>query len=690
MAGNKLNLNLVARAFDSRLSQEAFVVLILLAITAVCFNVIKAQQLKRSVPKNPDVSVSGEAQPEIYRMNQPGKPNSAEASFKKILRVGFGILWVLDGLLQMQSSMPIELPNSVIAPSVSGSPEWVKEIVRYALEAWQRHPITYATGVAWIQLGIGLFVLIAPSGFMLRMAGTASALWAILVWVFGESLGGIFAPRPSWLFGTPGAALIYFFAGVFLALPDGYLGIGRRKRRVAGSVGLYFLAMLILQIWPGNGYWISSAGSHKRGPLANDVARMSQMSQPEWLKRTLLSFASFVNHESLLTNLLISLALGLTAFAFFLPYKRLRLYVLIGQSALAVFVWVFFQDLGFIGGVGTDTNSMLPTLIIVYAAHTLDYGNLISFDKSELSAKVNRLRAAVKTGKRKSVLPTGMLGSAAIPGTAVDIFASGPEGNGVTDTAKENSGRVPKTGPVAVRKAFNPRNIWRRTAEKPLGTVMRLLMSFEAVAVIGMGALPAAIDTGNQSVSPLVAEAYVGVPYVSNGHADNFTLTDQNGRSISLDNYRHKKIVFLVFLDPVCTSACPLIAQEIKKTDILLGKKSRFVEFVAVDANPLYYSTSYLNAFDRAEKLNTLVNWQYLTGGKKALNNVWNNYGISVSYAVAGAMVVHSEVAYLIDQNDRIKEILNDSPVYGNNTVKGSFVSMFYDAISKYLPKKSN
>jgi DNA replication protein DnaC len=72
----------------------------------------------------------------------------------------------------------------------------------------------------WIQAGIGLWLLAAPRGAASRLAGLTSAGWGLVVCVFGESFGGIFAPGLTWLFGAPGAALAYCAAGALVALPE--------------------------------------------------------------------------------------------------------------------------------------------------------------------------------------------------------------------------------------------------------------------------------------------------------------------------------------------------------------------------------------------------------------------------------------------------------------------------------------
>ncbi len=57
-------------------------------------------------------------------------------------------------------------------------------------------------------------------GPLSRLAGLISVGWGLVVWAFGESFGGIFAPGLTWLFGAPGAVLIYCVAGALIALPE--------------------------------------------------------------------------------------------------------------------------------------------------------------------------------------------------------------------------------------------------------------------------------------------------------------------------------------------------------------------------------------------------------------------------------------------------------------------------------------
>ncbi|MGO9292900.1 MAG: hypothetical protein ACLP52_03280, partial [Streptosporangiaceae bacterium] len=178
-----------------------------------------------------------------------------EPAARRLLRIGFGLIWVLDGILQAQPAMPVGLPSNVMRPAAASSPAWVQHLVNWAGTSWSYHPIQAASAAVWIQLGIGIWLLAAPRGWSSRLAGLVSAGWGLLVWAFGEAFGGIFAPGLTWLFGAPGAVLFYCVAGALVALPEASWRSARLGRLVLDGMGLFFLGMAVLQAWPGRGFW---------------------------------------------------------------------------------------------------------------------------------------------------------------------------------------------------------------------------------------------------------------------------------------------------------------------------------------------------------------------------------------------------------------------------------------------------
>jgi cytochrome oxidase Cu insertion factor (SCO1/SenC/PrrC family) len=144
-------------------------------------------------------------------------------------------------------------------------------------------------------------------------------------------------------------------------------------------------------------------------------------------------------------------------------------------------------------------------------------------------------------------------------------------------------------------------------------------------------------------------------------------------------------VVLLGFLDPVCTSDCPLMGQEFRQAGQLLAADTSHVELVAVNYNPLDTQVGYLQAFDRQEGLNTIRNWLYLTGSSTQLQQVWHAYGLPVEILPAGSMIGHGDYAFVIDQNGHVRQELNFDPGPGTQATKSSFAAELTDAARQLL-----
>ena len=217
----------------------------------------------------------------------------------------------------------------------------------------------------------------------------------------------------------------------------------------------------------------------------------------------------------------------------------------------------------------------------------------------------------------------------------------------------------------------------RALAPKALGGVLatasaRSVGAIAALAVILIGAAPMAAAAANRTADPILAQAIAGNSTNLDVPAPGFQLTDQNGQPVSLASLRGKAVL-MTFLDPVCTTDCPIIGQEFKQAGVLLGPAARSVELVAVVANPTYRAVTFTRAFDRQEGLDTVPNWLYLTGSSGQLGQVWGQYGITVKNLPAGSMAAHNDLAVVIDRSGHIREVVGADPGPGTATTQSSF-----------------
>ncbi len=294
-----------------------------------------------------------------------------EPSWRRVLRIGFGVLWIIDGLLQAQPAMPTGLPAQVIAPAAAGSPGWVVRVVAWGTGAWSGHPAQAAVSVVWIQLGIGIWLVSVSSPRWSRLAGLVSAGWGLVVWVFGEAFGGLLGPGLSWLTGAPGAALLYSAAGGLLALPPRYWRDPRVGRWLLQAAGVLVIAFAVLQAWPGRGSWQGtvrgSAGSARPGPLAASINAMAAGSQPTALHDLLTWFASIAARYGLATNLVAVVVLAVTGAGLLSARPAVTRPAAGALIGFCLADWLLVQDLGVFGGTGTDPNSMLPQVLLITA-----------------------------------------------------------------------------------------------------------------------------------------------------------------------------------------------------------------------------------------------------------------------------------------------------------------------------------
>jgi cytochrome oxidase Cu insertion factor (SCO1/SenC/PrrC family) len=616
---NSQNPTIVA-AFRSALVHQGILVLAVFAVLALAWLIIR-EWLR---PARPPATA--------------GAAKAAEPAWRQLLRIGFGVIWIFDGLLQAQPAMAAGMPAQVIQPAAANSPGWVQHIVNWAGTSWSYHPIQAGAAAVWIQIGLGVWLITASRGPWSRLAGLASAGWALVVWVFGEAFGGIFAPGLTWLFGAPGAAAFYLAAGLLIAAPQRSWRASQLGRTMLGGLGAFFAGMAVLQAWPGRGFWQGTLHGGS-GTLTGMIRSMAATPQPALLAGWVRSFAGFTAAHGFAVNLFAVIALAVIGAGLLTAGGgrpgMLRL-TIIAMTGFCLADWVLVEDFGFFGGLGTDPNSMIPLALLGVAGYL-----------------------ALTRAPDPATVPV-----------TVPVVA---------ETTAE-AGAAPAAAPAA---RFRPARLAR--AFGAAGT--RAVLTTWAVVIVLLGVAPMAMAQVSDNADPILAQAVDGDAAPLNVTAPSFTLTNQYGQPASLAGLRGK-VVLLTFLDPVCTSDCPIIAQEFRQADQMLGGTARHVEMVAIVANPIYWSVVYTRAFDQQERLTGLRNWLFLTGTLGQLRQTWKNYGVAAEILPAGGMIAHSDLVFVIDASGHTRTELNFDPGPGTSSTESSFAAELTSA-ADHLSKPS-
>lgn len=300
-----------------------------------------------------------------FHLRRPRRPATrqqpdAAVRARRLLAFAFGGLWVLDGLLQMQPGMTTSFISGLVAPLLQGEPAWLAAMIGFGVRLWGINPVVWNVCATFIQLVVGVLILIGGEGPLRRAGLWVSIAWGIFVWVGGEAMGGTFVAG-SWMAGWPGAVLLYIVAAALLLAPADVWRQGRWLRWFSGGMAALWLVAAGLQAWPPAGYWTPKG-------LYTFVLAMGQMQQPHLFAVPLLDWAAMLRVHPALWNG--AIVLGLLALAAGWWYRADRPWLWWATIAWVFMTWWMGEDFGVLGGMGTDPNSGAPLilLLLTYAA----------------------------------------------------------------------------------------------------------------------------------------------------------------------------------------------------------------------------------------------------------------------------------------------------------------------------------
>jgi cytochrome oxidase Cu insertion factor (SCO1/SenC/PrrC family) len=186
-----------------------------------------------------------------------------------------------------------------------------------------------------------------------------------------------------------------------------------------------------------------------------------------------------------------------------------------------------------------------------------------------------------------------------------------------------------------------------RPAPVPAGSSPRGMLAFwtalAAIVLAGSAAITvvavAHARSGPQLARPTgipasVSDAQInlmGLSPVPVRPAPGFTLTDQDGRTLSLASLRGK-VVVLEFMDPHCTDICPIVSQEYVDAYRDLGPLAGKVVFAAVNVNQYHAAVADMMTYSREQRLTAVPSWHFFS---------------------PDADIVHTSAVYFIDPAGR-------------------------------------
>lgn len=276
------------------------------------------------------------------------------------LQVALGLLWLLDAALQFQPFMfSTSFITKIIEPATTGSPAIIAHSVTWAAQQTVRHVAIYNAAFATIQLAIA-------AGFFFRRsvkaALGASIVWALCIWWFGESLGGILTGATP-LAGAPGAVVLYALIAILVWPTDRHRSGERVSSATSGPLGATIPKLGWTLLWGSFAYCMLLPANRAPSAISHLLSDVGD-GQPRWVGSLEADLAAAAAHHGTEISVVAAVSCGLVALAVFVrPLLRPGLFVAV---VLGGMFWVAEGFGGIFTGQSTDPNTGL--LLVLLAA----------------------------------------------------------------------------------------------------------------------------------------------------------------------------------------------------------------------------------------------------------------------------------------------------------------------------------
>jgi cytochrome oxidase Cu insertion factor (SCO1/SenC/PrrC family) len=135
--------------------------------------------------------------------------------------------------------------------------------------------------------------------------------------------------------------------------------------------------------------------------------------------------------------------------------------------------------------------------------------------------------------------------------------------------------------------------------------------------------------------------------------APSFSLTDQEGKTVTRDSLRGQVWVAMVFFTQ-CPGVCP--AMTMRMTELQKAVTSRDVKIVSFTLDPEHDTPEAMKVY--AERFNTdQSRWFFLTGPKDTMYETARGLKLAAEPAHDGQPIVHTQKVLLIDREGRVRGV---------------------------------
>jgi protein SCO1 len=151
-------------------------------------------------------------------------------------------------------------------------------------------------------------------------------------------------------------------------------------------------------------------------------------------------------------------------------------------------------------------------------------------------------------------------------------------------------------------------------------------------------------NRGSPAAPDLASNSQFDGPTMPPGlRAHNFSLVDQYGHRVTLDQYRGK-VVVLTFIHSLCHDTCPFMVEQIKGALNELPNDGRGVPAIGVSVEPGQDTPANRKKFLAKHEMTGRM--EFLNGPMPAMRRVWHQYAIQP----VTPKIDHSTFVLLIDR----------------------------------------